>query len=89
MEDQKLEKILSKMDGQINTIAIAVVGMQEQLKSFPTRDEMNLRFDEASVSVDRFTKLHETLDQELAMLRSKYNRLEDRVVVLEQRSVVA
>lgn len=86
MDEQKLERILNKMDGQIDTIAVAVVNMQEQLKNVPTRDEMNLRFNEAAINVDRFTKLHETLDQELAMLRSKYNRLEERVLSLEQKT---
>ena len=36
-------------------------------------------------SVDRFAKLHETLDQELVMLRSKYSRLEERLEVVEQK----
>ncbi len=78
MDDKILDKVL-----------IEVINIKEQLKNIPTKDEMNLRFDEAATNVDRFTKLHETLNQELAMLRSKYNRLEDRVVVLEQRLAVA
>ena len=77
MDDKILDKVL-----------IEVINIKEQLKNIPTKDEMNLRF-EAATNVDRFTKLHETLNQELAMLRSKYNRLEDRVVVLEQRLAVA
>lgn len=36
-------------------------------------------------SVDRFAKLHETLDQELIMLRSKYNRLEERLEAVEAK----
>jgi len=86
MEDQKLEGILNKMDGQINTIAVAVVGMQEQLKDMVTKDELQEAKSEILDDVDRFTKLHETLDQELSMLRSKYNRLEERVLSLEQRT---
>jgi len=35
--------------------------------------------------VDRFAKLHETLDQELVMLRSKYNRLEERLDLVEAK----
>ena len=86
MEDQKLEGILNKMDGQINTIAVAVVGMQGQLKDMVTKDELQEAKSEILDDVDRFTKLHETLDQELSMLRSKYNRLEERVLSLEQRT---
>lgn len=76
---------MEKTEKQIDNIAVAVVDMREQLKNVPTRDEMNLRFNEAAINVDRFTKLHETLDQELVMMRSKYNRLEERVQTLEQR----
>ena len=106
MEEEKLDKILKRIDGigesvnglgvrmektekQLDNITVAVVDMREQLKNVPTRDEMNFRFNEAAINVDRFTKLHETLDQELAMLRSKYNRLEERVQTLEQRMPVA
>jgi predicted Zn-ribbon and HTH transcriptional regulator len=36
-------------------------------------------------AVDRFAKLHETLDQELVMMRSQYNRLEERLEIVEQK----
>ena len=35
--------------------------------------------------VDAFTKLHETLDQEMVSLRGKYDRLEERLVRVEQK----
>lgn len=76
------EKILDK-------ILVKVVAIEEQLKDKPNRAELDEKFGVVLNNVDRFVKLHETLDQELAMLRSKYNRLEDRVVVLEQRLAVA
>lgn len=40
-------------------------------------------------SVDRFVRLHETLDQELVMLRSKYNRLEERIEIVEHQLGIA
>jgi hypothetical protein len=36
-------------------------------------------------SIDRFAKLHEMLDQELVALRSKYERLEGRLEIVEQK----
>ncbi len=78
MDDKILDKVL-----------IEVINIKEQLKNIPTKDEMNLRFDDAATNVDRFTKLHKTLDQELVMLRSKYGRLEDRVVVIERKLQLA
>lgn len=104
MEEEKLDKILKKIDGigesvndlgvrvektekQVNNIAVAVVSMQEQLKNCVTQDHLDERINSVLTSTDRFVKLHETLDQELAMLRSKYNRLEERVLSLEQRTL--
>jgi hypothetical protein len=57
----------------------------ESLETFETKQEA---FDSESrvlESVDRFAKLHETLDQELLMLRSKYNRLEERLEQIEYK----
>ncbi len=34
-------------------------------------------------------KLHETLDQELTALRSKYSRLEERLIVVERKLQIA
>ncbi len=39
--------------------------------------------------IDGFIKLHETLDVELVSLQSKYNRLEERLVRVEQRVGIA
>ena len=74
MSDEILNKILSK-----------VVGMDEQLKNVPTKDEMNEKFNTVLNSVDRFVKLHETLDQELSFMRNKYSRLEERLEIIEQK----
>lgn len=35
--------------------------------------------------IDRFAKLHETLDTELVSLRGKYERLEGRIDVIETK----
>ena len=78
MDDQVLDKILVK-----------VVGIEEKLKDVPTRDEMNEKFGLVLNNIDRFVKLHETLDTELAALRHKYSRLEERLVVVEQKLQVA
>ncbi len=43
------------------------------------------RFNDIMNHVDAFTKLHETLDQEMVSLRGKYDRLEERLVRVEQK----
>lgn len=57
---------------------------KEEIKVF-VKDE--LRETEARIltSVDRFAKLHETLDQELVAMRSRYERLEERMEIVEHR----
>ncbi len=49
------------------------------------RVEVNQKFDEVVGHVDAFAKLHETLDQEMVSLRGKYDRLEERLVRVEQK----
>ncbi|MFH1405160.1 MAG: hypothetical protein ABIH21_03635 [Patescibacteria group bacterium] len=52
------------------------------------KDEITNAKDEIITTVDRFAKLHETLDLELVALRSKYDRLEGRIEILEQKAGV-
>jgi len=73
-EDNILDKILSK-----------VVSIEEELKNKPSREELLAVKSEILGEVDSFVKLHETLDQELSALRNKYPRLEERLVVVEQK----
>lgn len=47
------------------------------------RDEMRAGFDQIYKHVDGFTKLHETLDIEMKVLKEQMNRLEERVRRLE------
>lgn len=74
------------MDNNVlDKILIKVINIEEKMGAFATRNEMNEKFGLVLNNIDRFVKLHETLDQELVMLRNKYNRLEERIVVLEQK----
>ncbi|HOX61179.1 MAG TPA: hypothetical protein PLV72_04215 [Candidatus Magasanikbacteria bacterium] len=69
----------------LNNILAKVVSMDSKMDSFATKEHLDERIDSVLTSTDRFVKLHETLDQKLAMLRSKYTRLEERVQSLEER----
>lgn len=80
---------LKNMENTLNKILAKVISMEEKMGNFVTKEYLDERIDSILTSTDRFVKLHETLDQELAMLRSKYNRLEERVQTLEQRMPVA
>ena len=106
MNDQVLDKILTKLDNvdnkvdglilrldnvgnQIDSIAIKVVDIEEKLNTFATKDEMNEKFDLVLGNIDRFVRLHETLDQELASLRHKHSRLEERLEIVERKLQLA
>lgn len=72
--------------GQIlDKILVEVLDIKEQLKNKPDTDDVNEKFNTVLNSVDRFVKLHETLDQELSALRNKYSRLEERLMIVEQK----
>ncbi len=78
MDEKILDKILEK-----------VIEIEEQLKEKPSRVELDEKFDVVLGGVDRFVKLHETLDQELSALRSKYSRLEERLIAVERKLQLA
>ena len=74
MEQDLLEKILIK-----------VVDIDGRLDTFATKQNLDDAKTEILTMVDRFAKLHETLDHELVSLRSKYERLEERLSLIEQK----
>ena len=72
----ELANIELAVEKQINDFNVDVDG------KFAVVDQ---RFDEMLGHVDAFAKLHETLDQEMVSLRGKYDRLEERLVRVEQK----
>ncbi len=58
---------------------------EESMSLFATKSELLQTKSEILNAVDRFAKLHEILDQEFITLRSRYERLEGRVDMIEQR----
>ncbi len=75
MENELLEKILAK-----------IVNIEEYMKeNMAIKDELRESEDRLITHIDGFVKLHETLDLELVALRGKYDRLEERVEMLEQK----
>jgi len=58
---------------------------RSDLDRFATKEDLFRSQIEVMSSVDRFAKLHETLDLELVALRGRYERLEERVETVEQK----
>ncbi len=87
MSEEKLDKILSKVDGMDNTLnkVVKVVEIEEGQKEFATKGDVEQAADTILTEVDHFAKLHETLDHELVSMRSKYERLEERLSLVEQK----
>ena len=91
-QEEILDKVLIKLDtveDQVGKLAIKVVNIEEKLDISATKDDLIGAKDEILGGVARFVKLHETLDQELAALRHKYSRLEERLEIVEKRLQVA
>jgi len=59
------------------------IELREDLKANATKDDLLVFKSDIMTSIDRFAKLHETLDQELVAMRSKYERLEARLEAVE------
>lgn len=74
-------------DDILNNILAKVVNIEEQLHDFATKEDLQIAKNEILGDVDRFIKLHETLDHELVSLRHKYERLEERIQKLEMNFV--
>ncbi|MBD3311602.1 MAG: hypothetical protein GF349_03855 [Candidatus Magasanikbacteria bacterium] len=72
MSEEILDKILTK-----------VVNIEDKMDNLATKEDLRVAKDEIIGDVDRFVKLHETLDHELVALRNKYDRLEERIKKLE------
>jgi hypothetical protein len=57
--------------------------MKDDLARLATKEDLLATKSDVLESVDRFAKLHEVLDQELVAMRSKYDRLEERLKAVE------
>ena len=73
----------------LDKILIEVLDIKEKLGDKPDKNYVDEKFDNVLGSVDRFVKLHETLDQELTSLRHKYSRLEERLENVERKLQMA
>jgi len=58
--------------------------LKDEIKDF-VHQELEQTETRILTAVDRFAKLHETLDQELVALRGMYSRLEERLEAVEQK----
>lgn len=77
------EQIIEKMFGVLS-------GLDKYVKTeMESKVEANRKHDDVITHIDGFIKLHETLDIELAALRSSQDRLEQRIIILEKKVGVA
>lgn len=84
--DQEIQTAFGKLE-QSNTrifslLASIQIDMREKMV---TKDELREAKSELLDHVDGFIKLHTTLDTELVALRSKVDRLEGRLVMVETK----
>lgn len=67
----------------MDKILNAVLDIRQEMTTFVKSERFESRMDDMLTTMDRFAKLHETLDQELVALRGKYDRLEERLMAVE------
>ncbi|MBI2644853.1 hypothetical protein HYW94_01590 [Candidatus Uhrbacteria bacterium] len=66
-----------------------VVGMKQYMREqMATKDELRETENRLATHMDGFIKLHENLDTELVALRGKYDRLEQRIEILEHHAAI-
>ena len=82
MDQDNVIKALSNQDRILTALFNKVVDIEENMV---TKEEFNQKTDDLMTHIDGFVKLHQTLDIELVAMRDKYNRLETRLVRLEQK----
>ncbi len=75
------------VDAKLDTIAIRVLDLDEKLDRCATKDALNAVHSNLLVSMDRFAKRYETVDQELTALYGRDDRLEKRLDFIERRIV--
>jgi hypothetical protein len=73
----------------LDKILVKVINIEEKMDTFANKEDLIQTKSEILGEVDRFVKLHETLDTELSALRNKYSRLEERLQVVEQKLQIA
>ncbi len=66
-------------------ILVKVLEVDARLYTFVTKEDLMVSTEQVVTTIDRFAKLHETLDQELVAMRNKYDRLEERLEVVESK----
>lgn len=73
-------------EDKLNRILATVVYLKDKIDNeMATKQEIVAMEDKLLTHIDGFVKLHQTLDQELVSLRHKYDRLEDRIKIVEEK----
>lgn len=81
---------MSQQDDILNAILVKVINIEETVQTkMATKDDLAVLKTEMYSHIDGFIKLHETLDVELVALRSKYERLEERLIRVENKIGIA
>ena len=86
----RIDARFEKVDEQFARIDDRFREAQYEVRELGRRmDQQKERIDSLYDHVDGFITLHQKLDLELAALRSKYNRLDERMMRIESRPALA
>lgn len=74
----------------LNKIVVELVSLKQVInEQMFTKEEARAMHEDIVTTVDRFTKMHEIMGQELVAMRHKTDRLESRLSVAEQKLGIA
>ncbi|MFH1142229.1 MAG: hypothetical protein V1695_00790 [Candidatus Uhrbacteria bacterium] len=69
----------------MDEVAITTINIQEEQKTFARKIDLDETKQEIMSGIDGLAKQNKGLDLELVSMRSKYERLEERLVLVEQK----
>ncbi|MFH1314990.1 MAG: hypothetical protein ABIH67_01190 [Candidatus Uhrbacteria bacterium] len=83
--DKRLSNQISGIDNRLDEVAVTTLNIQEEQKTFARKKDLDETKQEIMTGIDGLAKQHKSLDLELVSMRSKNERLEERLVLVEQK----
>ena len=83
--DKHLSGQIQGIDQRLDEVAVTTLNTQEEQKIFTRKTDLDEAKEEIMTGIDGLAKQNKDLDLELVSMRSKYERLEERLSLVEQK----
>lgn len=85
LKDQALSKEDAKQFATKDDLFLLEDRLSDRIDLCATKEEMHAMESRITTNIDQFVQLHQTMDVELLSLRSKCDRLDERLTVVERK----